>query len=170
MRHITTPLRHHINAPSFACPLSGVVSSYMGQTERGTQSISQPLSWTRNIVSCMMRRQDKSDIEMRAPHLVEVPYTAGKPRSYHARRKKSSTSSYRPPNTHPTQQPNVATQSTSPLSQQPPPAATASTFSADTSTPGTMEAPLRPHVTVTGWCARLVGWFCCVLIHINGEP
>ncbi|KAG2051163.1 hypothetical protein BDR06DRAFT_1010700 [Suillus hirtellus] len=116
-----------------------------------------------------MRRQDKSDIEMRAPHVVEVPYTAGKPvrfcastvldirlvftqTSYRARRKKSTT------------------QSTSPLSQQPPPAATASTFSADTSTPGTMEAPLRPHVTITGWCARLVGWFYCVPIHINGEP
>ncbi|KAG1894566.1 uncharacterized protein F5891DRAFT_1176016 [Suillus fuscotomentosus] len=39
----------------------------------------------------MMCRQDKSDIEMRAPHVVEVPYTAGKPRSYHARRKKSIT-------------------------------------------------------------------------------
>ncbi|KAG1816736.1 uncharacterized protein BJ212DRAFT_171475 [Suillus subaureus] len=68
-----------------------------GATERDAQFPSR----TRNIVSNMMRRRDRSDIEMREPPVVEVPYTAGKPRHYHARKKKSATSSSRP---HTTQQ------------------------------------------------------------------
>lgn len=44
----------------------------------------------------MMRSRDRSDIKMREPPVVKV---GGKPRNYHARKKKPATSSYRPPNT-----------------------------------------------------------------------
>lgn len=44
-----------------------------GASESDTQPRSHPLSWTRNIVSGMMRRPDGSDIQLQE---VEVPYTA----------------------------------------------------------------------------------------------
>lgn len=50
-----------------------------GATEPDTHNRSHPLSWTRSIVSGMLRRQDRSDIELQEPPVVEVPYTAGKP-------------------------------------------------------------------------------------------
>ncbi|KAG2337781.1 hypothetical protein BDR05DRAFT_739515 [Suillus weaverae] len=39
-------------------------------------NILSPLSWTQNLVSSLLRRQDGSDIQLRE---VEVPCTAGKP-------------------------------------------------------------------------------------------
>ncbi|KAG2041018.1 hypothetical protein BDR03DRAFT_947973 [Suillus americanus] len=115
-----------------------------GATESDTETRSHPLSWTRNIVSGMMRRPDGSDIQLQE---VEVPYTAGKPRNYHARKKKPTTSSSRPPKTHPTQQHGGATQNTASSSQLPPPTATASS-----------------HITirVAGWRARFMVWLCCM--------
>ncbi|KAG1816796.1 uncharacterized protein BJ212DRAFT_1480649 [Suillus subaureus] len=124
-----------------------------GATERDTQPRSHPLSWTRNIVSGMMRRRDGSDIQLQE---VEVPYTAGKPRNYHARKKKPATSSSRPPKTHPTQQHSGATQNIPSSSQLPPPTATAS-----------------PHTTirVTGWRSRFMVWLCCIPIqNTGGQP
>ncbi|KAG2039112.1 hypothetical protein BDR03DRAFT_952885 [Suillus americanus] len=111
----------------------------------------------------MMRRRDRSDIEMREPPVVEAPHTAGKPRNYHARQKKPAASSSRLPNTHTTQQPNAATQSIPPSSQQPPPAVVGTT-----PTTGTISSP---RITIAGWRARLVGWLCCVPIqNTNGQP
>ncbi|KAG2039154.1 hypothetical protein BDR03DRAFT_953010 [Suillus americanus] len=52
-------------------------------TEPDSQSRSQSLGWTQNL-SGLLRRRDGSDIQLRE---VEVPYTAGKPRNYHARKK-----------------------------------------------------------------------------------
>ncbi|KAG2744123.1 WD40 repeat-like protein [Suillus brevipes Sb2] len=72
-----------------------------GATEPAAQSRSRPFSWTQ-ILSGILRRRDRSDIQLQE---VEVPCTAGKPRNYHARKKKPATSSSRPPNTHTTQQP-----------------------------------------------------------------
>ncbi|KAG1849538.1 hypothetical protein F4604DRAFT_1934884 [Suillus subluteus] len=101
---------------------------------------------------------------------VEVPYTAGQPRNYHATGKKA-TSSSRPSKIHSTQQPNAATQSTHPSSQQPPPIATTSTVLAVAGTAPTTGAISSPHVTITGPRARLVGWLCCVRIqNTNGQP
>ncbi|KAG2344607.1 hypothetical protein BDR05DRAFT_947296 [Suillus weaverae] len=139
-----------------------------GATERNTKSPSRPLSWTRNLVSSLLRRRDGSDIQLRE---VEVPYTAGKPRNYHARKKKPAASSSRPPNTHTTQQPNAATQSTPPSSQQPPPTTAASTPSAVVGTAGTTGTVSRPHITGGGWRARFVGWLCCMPVqNTNSQP
>ncbi|KAG1796979.1 uncharacterized protein HD556DRAFT_264414 [Suillus plorans] len=46
-----------------------------GETGHHTRPRSHPLSWTRNLVSGILRRRDGSDMELRE---VEVPYTAGK--------------------------------------------------------------------------------------------
>ncbi|KAG2343909.1 WD40 repeat-like protein [Suillus weaverae] len=138
-------------------------------TQPDNQPRSQSLSWTQNL-SGMLRRRDGSDIQLRE---VEVPYTAGKPRNYHARKKKPATSSSRPPNTHTTQQPSAATQSTPSSSQQPPPAtaATTPTPSAAVGTVGTTGTVSHPHITGGGWRARFVGWLCCMPIqNTNGQP
>lgn len=127
-----------------------------GATEPDTHSRSHPLSWTRSMVSGMLRWQDRSNIELQEPPVVEVPYTAGKPRNYHARKKKPDTSSSRPPKTHNThQQHSGATQNTS-LSQPLPPTTTT-----------------NPHATirVAGWRARFMVWVCCIPIqNTNGQP
>ncbi|KIK36092.1 hypothetical protein CY34DRAFT_811565, partial [Suillus luteus UH-Slu-Lm8-n1] len=78
-------------------------------TESATQSLSKPFSWTRNL-SSILRRRDRSDIQLRE---VEVPCTAGKPRNYHAKKRKMpADSSSRPSNTHTTQQHSAVIQST----------------------------------------------------------
>ncbi|KAG2343916.1 hypothetical protein BDR05DRAFT_962565 [Suillus weaverae] len=139
-----------------------------GATESNPKSRSRPLSWTRNLVSGIVRRRNGSDIQLRE---VEVPHTAGKPRNYHARKKKPAASSSRPSNTHATQQSNTATQSTPSSSQQPPPTAAASTPSAVTGAAGTTGTLSRPHITIAGWRARFVGWLCCIPIqNTNGQP
>ncbi|KAG1796992.1 uncharacterized protein HD556DRAFT_1357708, partial [Suillus plorans] len=130
-----------------------------GATERDTQSRSRPLSWTRNLVS-RIRRRDGSDIQLRE---VEVPYTAGKPRNHHARKKLAASSS-RPSNTHITQQHSATTKSTPPSSQQLPPISTAPTPSIVSGTAEATGTTSRPHITVTGWRARFVGWLCCMPI------
>ncbi|KAG1807409.1 WD40-repeat-containing domain protein [Suillus variegatus] len=119
-----------------------------GETGHHTRPRSHPLSWTRNLVSGILRRRDGSDMELRE---VEVPYTAGKPRNYHARNKPTASSS-RPPKIHATQ------------SSQLPPDTTTSTHSAVTGTAEASGTPLRPHITCTGWRARFVGWLCCMPI------
>ncbi|KAG2743124.1 WD40 repeat-like protein, partial [Suillus brevipes Sb2] len=126
-----------------------------GATEPDTHPRSHPLSWTRSIVSGMLRRQDRSDIELQEPPVVDVPYTAGKPRNYHARKKKPDTSSSRPPKTHNTQQHSGATQNTSSSQPQPPTATTNSYVT----------------VRVAGWRARFMVWVCCIPIqNTNGQP
>ncbi|KAG1853185.1 quinon protein alcohol dehydrogenase-like superfamily [Suillus subalutaceus] len=126
-----------------------------GATERDTQIRSRPFSWTRNIVSSILRRRDGSDIQL---HEVEVPCTAGKPRNYHAR-KKPATSSSRPSNTHAMQQHSAATQSISPSSQQSSPAAITSTLSAVPDTARAAGTTSRPRITIdSGWCTRLMLW------------
>ncbi|KAG1849495.1 hypothetical protein F4604DRAFT_1907439 [Suillus subluteus] len=132
-----------------------------GATEHDTQSQSQPFSWTRNLAFGILRRRDGSDIELRE---VEVPCTAGKPRYYHARKKKPAASSSRAPNTHTTQQPSGAAQSTSPSSQQSPSTTATSTFPAVTSAAGTTGTRSHPYIPVAGWRVRSVGWLCCMPI------
>ncbi|KAG1816730.1 uncharacterized protein BJ212DRAFT_1299487 [Suillus subaureus] len=136
------------------------------ETEPDTQSRSHSLSWTRNLVSGILRKRDGSDIQSQ-----EVPYTAGKPRNYHARGKPAVSSS-RPLNSHTTQQPNAATQSTPPSSQQSPPTATPPTLSAAASTLGIMEAPSRPNVTIrdSGWRTRLMLWVCYSFLALDLLP
>ncbi|KAG1844224.1 WD40-repeat-containing domain protein [Suillus subluteus] len=125
-------------------------------TEPDTQSRSRPLSWTRNLVSGIMRRQDRSDIQLRE---VEVPCAPGKPRNYHARKKKLVASSSRPPSAHTTQPHSGAAQSTPPSSQQPPPTATISTLSAVADTAGATGTTSRPYITiVSGWRTRVMLW------------
>ncbi|KIK32933.1 hypothetical protein CY34DRAFT_813990 [Suillus luteus UH-Slu-Lm8-n1] len=122
-----------------------------GATESTTQSRSRPFSWTQSL-SNILRRRDQSDIQLRE---VEVPCTAGKPRNYHAgKRKKPVASSSRPSNTHTTQQHSAVIQSTS----SSPPAANTSSVS------GTPGAPSRPHNTVAVWRARFVRCLCCAPI------
>ncbi|KAG1893945.1 uncharacterized protein F5891DRAFT_1064193 [Suillus fuscotomentosus] len=116
-----------------------------GQTGHHTRPWSHPLSWTRNLVSGILRRRDGSDTELRE---VEVPYTAGTQGNYHARKKPTASSS-RPPKIHATQ------------SSQLPPDTTASTHSAVT-TAEASGTPSRPHITCTGWRARFVDWLCCM--------
>ncbi|KAG2078556.1 YVTN repeat-like/Quino protein amine dehydrogenase [Suillus decipiens] len=105
-------------------------------------------------------QQNRSDIQLQE---VEVPYTAGKPRNYHARKKAASSS--RPANTH-TTHPNAAIQSTPPSShvQQPSLTATASSHLAVTSTAPMAGTISSPRITVAGWRTHLVGWLCCVPI------
>jgi len=72
---------HTTNCPTPAPALSRFSSFWRrfkphGATERNTQSRSQPFSWTRNLVSGILRRRDGSDIQLRE---VEVPHTAGQP-------------------------------------------------------------------------------------------
>ncbi|KAG2029798.1 hypothetical protein BDR03DRAFT_1017955 [Suillus americanus] len=105
------------------------------------------------MVSGMMCRRDRSDIELREPSLVEVPYTAGKPRNYHARKQKPATSSSRLPKTHTNQQHSGATQSTSSSSHLLPPTASTS-----------------PHTRVAGWRARFMVWVCCMPIQNTNDP
>jgi hypothetical protein len=155
-----------------------------GTTERDTQSQSQPISWTRSLVSGILRRRDGSDIQLRK---VEVPYTAGKPvrffcsflffatdsftqRNYHARKKPVASSS-RPSNTHTLQQNSAATQSIPQSSQQSPPAAITSTLSAVPGTATAMGTNLRPRITIDpGWRARFMLWVCCMPIqHTDGQ-
>ncbi|KAG1853174.1 hypothetical protein DFJ58DRAFT_789872, partial [Suillus subalutaceus] len=132
-----------------------------GATEHDTQSRSRPFSWTRNLAFGILRRRDGSDIELRE---VEVPCTAGKPRYYHARKKKPAASSSRATNAHTTQQPSGAAQSTSPSSQQSPSTTAASTFPAVTSAAGTTGTRSHPYIPVAGWRVRFVGWLCCMPI------
>lgn len=128
--------------------------------KRDTQPRSHPLSWTRNLVSGIVRRQDTSKQE---PPVVEVPYTAGKPRNYHAR-KKLATSLSRPPKIYTTQKPSAEIKGARSSSQLPPPTSTASTLAAVTSTAGVMGTPSHPYITGVGWRARFVGWICCMPI------
>ncbi|KIK32146.1 hypothetical protein CY34DRAFT_814419 [Suillus luteus UH-Slu-Lm8-n1] len=134
-----------------------------GTTESATQSRSQPFSWTQSL-SHILRRRDRSDIQLGE---VEVPCTAGKPRNYHAgKRKMPAASLSQPSNTHATQQHSAVIQST-PSS---PPAANTSSISAVAGTPGTMGAPSRPHNTVAVWRARFVRLLCCAPIwHTDGQ-
>ncbi|KAG2064437.1 hypothetical protein BDR04DRAFT_1122590 [Suillus decipiens] len=137
------------------------------ETERDTQSRSQPFSWTLNL-SGMLRKPDASKIQLQE---VKIPYVAGTLRNYHAGKKKAPNSS-RPPNTH-TTQPNAATQSTPPALhvQQPPLTSTASPLLVVPGIMPTTETISSPRVTINGWRARLVGWLCCVPIqHTNGQP
>ncbi|KAG1895442.1 uncharacterized protein F5891DRAFT_1058441 [Suillus fuscotomentosus] len=131
-----------------------------GGTELNTQSRPRSLSWNRNRVSGILRRRDGSDVQLRE---VEVPYTAGKPRNYHARKKKSAPSSSRPSNVCTAQKPSGAAQITSP-SLQLPPSTTTSTLSAVPGTAGAGETISRPHITSAGWRVRFVGWVCCIPI------
>ncbi|KAG2051114.1 WD40 repeat-like protein [Suillus hirtellus] len=125
-----------------------------GETGHHTRPRSHPLSWTRNLVSGILRRRDGSDIELRE---VEVPYTAGKPRNYHARKKPTASLS-EPPKIHATQKPSTSS------SQLPPPTATTSILSASTGSAEASGTPSRPHITCTGWRARFMGWICCIPI------
>ncbi|KAG2078506.1 WD40 repeat-like protein [Suillus decipiens] len=160
---------HYPTAASHQCILG--VSSFWHRskraTERDIQSRSRPFSWNLNL-SGMLRRPDASEIQLQE---VEVPYTAGKLRNYHAGKKKAPNSS-RPPNTH-TTQPNAATQSTPPALhvQQPPLTSTASPLLVVPGIMPTTETISSPRVTINGWRARLVGWLCCVPIqHTDGQP
>ncbi|KAG1717347.1 hypothetical protein EDB19DRAFT_2048007 [Suillus lakei] len=112
--------------------------------------------WTQNLVSDMMRRRHRSNIELREPLIVEVPCTAGKLRNYHARRKPATSSSRPSKIPHTTLQPNGAAQNTP---SSPPPTTTAATVSVSGAT-GTIS---RPRITVdSGWRARFLLWVCCV--------
>ncbi|KAG1824276.1 hypothetical protein EV424DRAFT_1346041 [Suillus variegatus] len=118
------------------------------------------LSLAQNFISGMLRRRDRSAIQL--PPVVEVPLTAGKPRNYHAR-KKPSTSSSQPPKPPTTQQHNGgATQSNLSSSQQPNTTATASTTSPAVT--GTVAAAGTSHPDITikraGWQARFLLWVC----------
>ncbi|KAG2745712.1 WD40 repeat-like protein [Suillus brevipes Sb2] len=150
-----TPTPHQRTLNPFTSFLRS--SEQHGATELATKFRSRPFSWTRNF-SGILRRRDRSDIQLRE---VEVPYTAGQPRNYHAGKGKNPiASSSRSSNTHTTQQHGAAIQST-PSS---PPAANTSTVSAVAGTPGTMGAPSRPPSPVAVWRARFVRWLCCAPI------
>ncbi|KAG2112913.1 hypothetical protein BD769DRAFT_1111018 [Suillus cothurnatus] len=134
-------------------------------TERDTQF--RPFRWTGNL-SSLLRRGDGSDMQLRE---LEVPYTAGKPRNYHARKKRAASLS-RPPNTHTTQQPNGAAQGTPSSSQQSSTSSTttASISSAVTGAAGTTGTLSHPYINVTGWRVHFVGWLCCMTIQdTNGQ-
>ncbi|KAG2143691.1 WD40-repeat-containing domain protein [Suillus clintonianus] len=116
-----------------------------------------PLSWAQKFVSRTLRRRDGSGI--RLPPVVEVPLTAGKPRDYYARKKRSASSSQLP-KPHTTQQPSGgATQSNLSSSQQPP--ATATTSTTPPAVAGTAGAAgTNPDITIrqAGWRARFLLW------------
>ncbi|KAG1893949.1 uncharacterized protein F5891DRAFT_1064213 [Suillus fuscotomentosus] len=135
------------------------------ETERETRPRSHPLSWTRNMVSGILRRRDGSNT-------AEVPYTAAQPRSYHARKKPAPGSSH-PPNAHTMQQQTgAATQSTPSSSQTPPPTAT-STLSAVTAAPGITGTISRPDVTIrqAGWGIRFMLWATCASVeYTTNQP
>ncbi|KAG2135351.1 WD40-repeat-containing domain protein [Suillus bovinus] len=117
------------------------------ETDHHARPQSHPLSRTRNLG--ILRRRDASDIELQE---VEVPYTAGKPRNYHARKKPARSS----PKVHATAKPSA--------SSQLPSTATTSTLSAVTGTAEASGIPSRPHTTGVGWCARFVGCICCASV------
>ncbi|KIK44108.1 hypothetical protein CY34DRAFT_11278 [Suillus luteus UH-Slu-Lm8-n1] len=129
-----------------------------GATEPTTQSRSRPFSWTRNL-SGVLHRRDRSDVQ-----LQEVPCTAGKPRNYHAGKKKPAASSSRLPNAYTTHLPSGAAQSTPSSSQLPPPTNTTSTPSSVPSTTGATGTVSRPHIAGAGWRASFVAWICCMPI------
>ncbi|KAG2739257.1 hypothetical protein P692DRAFT_20916733 [Suillus brevipes Sb2] len=131
-----------------------------GATEPVTQSRSRPFSWTRKLFG-VLHRQNRSDIQSQE---VEVPCTAGKPRNYHAGKKKPAASSSRPPNTHTTQQPSGAAQSTPSSSRLPLSTTTTSTPSAVPGTTGATGTVSRPHIAGAGWRASFVAWICCMPI------
>ncbi|KAG2135348.1 uncharacterized protein EDB93DRAFT_824473 [Suillus bovinus] len=61
--------------PSYATTPSHILHR---TNEPDIQYRSHPLSWTGNIPSGLMRRRDRSDIELREPPVVEVPCAASK--------------------------------------------------------------------------------------------
>ncbi|KAG1781094.1 quinon protein alcohol dehydrogenase-like superfamily [Suillus placidus] len=128
-----------------------------------------PLSWTQKILSGMLRRQDGSNV--RLPPIVDVPLTAGKPRNYHARKKKPSASSSRPTKPPATQQQSgVATESNPSSSQQPSSTATAPTTPpVATSTAGVAGTSHDITIRQAGWRARFLLWVCCVPVQQAGS-
>ncbi|KAG2344815.1 hypothetical protein BDR05DRAFT_159026 [Suillus weaverae] len=117
----------------------------------------------------MLRKRDGSNV--RLPPIVEVPLTAGKPRNYHARKKKPSASSSRPTKPPATQQQSgVATQSNSSSSQQPSSTATAPTTPpVATSTAGAADTSHDITIRQAGWRARFLLWVCCVPVQQAGS-
>ncbi|KAG1738020.1 hypothetical protein EDB19DRAFT_2039773 [Suillus lakei] len=53
--------------------------------EFGPQSQFRPVAWDKDIVSNMLCSRHGSNIELREPPMVEVPWIAGKPRDYYTR-------------------------------------------------------------------------------------
>ncbi|KAG1807417.1 WD40-repeat-containing domain protein [Suillus variegatus] len=131
-----------------------------GPTERNTISRPHPLNWAQHFVSDMLHRRSETDIELREIPVVDVPYTSGKPRNYHARKKPSASSS-RPPNSHTTQQPSAATQNTPSSSQGPPAISTTSeALPAVATTTLATETTSRHNITViqAGCWIRFLLW------------
>ncbi|KAG2125745.1 WD40-repeat-containing domain protein [Suillus clintonianus] len=92
-------------------------SDIHGTTEPNPRSQSRPPRLARNLIPDMLCKRNGSDIQSREPPVVEVPCTAGKPRDYHARkRKKPAASSSLPGNLYTTQQSSAGTQNTQPIS------------------------------------------------------
>ncbi|KAG1839522.1 hypothetical protein F4604DRAFT_1691201 [Suillus subluteus] len=93
---------HHSAAPvarqrTFLSPWR---SDPNGATEYGARSPSHTVpqlgSGGASSLACYAEEnRDASDIQLREPHIVDVPYTAAKPRKYHPR-KKTATDSPRP--------------------------------------------------------------------------
>ncbi|KAG1873350.1 hypothetical protein C8R48DRAFT_452071 [Suillus tomentosus] len=142
-----------------------------GPTERNTISRPHPLHWAQHFVSDMLHRQSETDTELREIPVVDVPYTSGKPRNYHARKKPSASSS-RPPNPHTIQQPSAVTQDIPSSSQGTP--AIATTFEAlppvATTTLAT-ETTSRHNIMVVqaGCWIRFLLWIGCASIEYTND-
>ncbi|KAG1798378.1 WD40-repeat-containing domain protein [Suillus variegatus] len=142
-----------------------------GPTERNTISRPHPLNWAQHFVSDMLHRRSETDIELREIPVVDVPYTSGKPRNYHARKKPSASSS-RPPNSHTTQQPSAATQNTPSSSQGPPAISTTSeALPAVATTTLATETTSRHNITViqAGCWIRFLLWIGCASIEYTND-
>ncbi|KAG1816801.1 uncharacterized protein BJ212DRAFT_1480653 [Suillus subaureus] len=118
-----------------------------GETERETISRPHPLNWAQS-----------------SSLAFEVPCTRGKPRNYHARKKKPSASSSQPLNPHSTQQPGTATQTSS--SQGPSTIATTSEAPPVAYTILATGTTSRRNIPVTqaGYWIRFLLWIGCASV------
>ncbi|KAG2112934.1 hypothetical protein BD769DRAFT_1112112 [Suillus cothurnatus] len=136
------------------------------ETERDTISRPHPFSWAQSFVSGMLHKQN-TDIEVRVAPIVDVPHAWGQPRNYHAREKKPSTSSSRPPNPHIIQQPSTATQNLPSSSQgQPTLVTTSEALPAVATTTLATGTTSRRNITVVeaGCWIRFLLWIGCASV------
>jgi WD40 repeat protein len=139
------------------------------ETERKTISRLHPLSWAQHFVSGVLGKRNEADVELREIPTAEVPYTSGKPRNYHARKKMSPTSLSRPPNPRTTQQLSIVAQNIPSSSQTI--TTTSEALPAVATTTLATETTSQRNITIVqaGCWIRFLLWIGCASIEYAGD-
>jgi WD40 repeat protein len=139
------------------------------EIERKTISRLHPLSWAQHFVSGVLGKRNEADVELREIPTAEVPYTSGKPRNYHARKKMSPTSLSRPPNPRTTQQLSIVAQNIPSSSQTI--ITTSEALPAVATTTLATETTSQRNITIVqaGCWIRFLLWIGCASIEYAGD-